>query len=209
MRAIALALLLLFAPALPAVASEADFKAAQERFDAGDFQGAIALFTKAIDSGQLPQKMLADAYYERGNSYRRLNRQEEAIADYKSAVHIEPNFHEAHYNMGNAYSSLKKNPEAIAAYGQALRAKPDYFPALVNRGNRYLDMKQYARALTDYDAAIKIKADFAIAWNNRGLALENLGRRQEAIASYRRAIALDPNYRTPRENLKRLTGQES
>jgi tetratricopeptide (TPR) repeat protein len=207
MRAFLFALLLVLAPA--AVASEADFKAAQQRFDAGDYQGAIVLYTKAIDSGQLDQKTLADAYYERGNTYRRLDRQQEAIADYRSAIHIEPNFYQAHYNMGNAYASLKQNEQAIAAYNQALRHKPDYFPALVNRGNRYLDMKQNARALADYDAAIKIKADFAIAWNNRGLALENLGRRQEAIASYRRAIALDPQYRTPRENLKRLTGQES
>ena len=60
---------------------------------------------------------------------------EEAIASYRQAVRLKPDYAEAYNNLGNALKDQGKLEEAIASYQQALRLKPDYAEAHNNLGN--------------------------------------------------------------------------
>src|SRR5215472_12944629 len=51
---------------------------------------------------------------------------EEAIAAYRQAIRIKPDFAEAYSNLGNSLSDQGKIDEAIAAYRQAIRIRPDF-----------------------------------------------------------------------------------
>src|SRR5262249_35734033 len=51
---------------------------------------------------------------------------EEAIAAYRQAIRIKPDFAEAYSNLGNSLSDQGKVDEAIAAYRQAIGIRPDF-----------------------------------------------------------------------------------
>ena len=50
---------------------------------------------------------------------------DEAIAHYRKALEIRPDFAEAHYNLGTPWPRRGQVDEAIAHYRKALEIKPD------------------------------------------------------------------------------------
>ena len=59
---------------------------------------------------------------------------DEAIAHYRKALEIKPDFAEAHNNLGSALASRGQVDEAMVHYRQALKIKPDYAEAHNNLG---------------------------------------------------------------------------
>ena len=59
---------------------------------------------------------------------------DEAIAEYREAIRLKPDYAEAHDNLGIALEARAKLDEAIAAYREAIRLKPDYAEAHCNLG---------------------------------------------------------------------------
>ena len=57
---------------------------------------------------------------------------DEAVACYRRALELKPDFAEAHSNLGNALKDQGKLDEAIACYRRALELKPDYAEAHSN-----------------------------------------------------------------------------
>ena len=51
---------------------------------------------------------------------------DEAVACYRRALELKPDFAEAHNNLGNALKDQGKLDEAVACYRRALELKPDY-----------------------------------------------------------------------------------
>ena len=54
---------------------------------------------------------------------------DEAVAAYRQAIGIKPDFAEANSALGNALTVQGKLDEAVAAYRQAIGIKPDFFRA--------------------------------------------------------------------------------
>ena len=59
---------------------------------------------------------------------------DEAIAHYRKALEINPDYAEAHNNLGLALADRGPTDEAIAHYRKALEIKPDYAEAHNNLG---------------------------------------------------------------------------
>ncbi|HKM54151.1 MAG TPA: tetratricopeptide repeat protein, partial [Isosphaeraceae bacterium] len=55
-----------------------------------------------------------------------LRRLPEAVACYRRALQLKPDYAEAHSNLGNALKDQGKLNEAVACYRRALELKPDY-----------------------------------------------------------------------------------
>ena len=87
-----------------------------DKYDRGDYYGAIADYTKAIEINP----RFADAYYNRGNLKRDLEDYYGAIADYTKAIEINPRYVEAIENRGFAKSKLKDYEGACMDYRKAL-----------------------------------------------------------------------------------------
>ena len=165
------------------------FDKGNEQFNLGNYEQAIADYTKAIKI----KPGYAGAYYNRGNAKINLGRHEEAIEDYTTAIGSRDNFAEAYNNRGIAKNHLGRYEEAIVDYTEAIGSGDNYAEAYNNRGNAKSGLGRHEEAIEDCTKAIKIKPGYAEAYNNRGIAKSGLGRHEEAIEDYTKAIEIEPD----------------
>ncbi len=125
----------------------------------------------------------------------------EAIAHYRQAVEIEPDYAPAHHNLGRALAGRGEVEEAIAQYRKALRIKPDYAEAHTNLGDVLTGRGEVDEAIVHYRQAVEIRPDYVEAHNNLGNALAGRGEFDEAIAHYRRVLEIEPDFAKAHNNL--------
>ena len=97
--AAALSVLALGSPLITACANPLannSFNSGVDKYEQGDYQGAIADYTKALEIN--PES--ANAYYNRGNAKNKLGDHQGAIADYTKALEIDPQNGIAYLNRG-------------------------------------------------------------------------------------------------------------
>ena len=119
---------------------------------------------------------------------------DEAVACYRRALELKPDYAEAHNNLGNALKDQGKLDEAVACYRRALELKPDYAEAHNNLGIALNDQGKLDEAVACYRRALELKPDYAEAHSNLGVALNDQGKLDEAVACYRRALELRPDF---------------
>ena len=113
---------------------------------------------------------LAEAYSNRGVTYRNKGKANSAIQDYNKAIELKPKSVEPYNNRGVAYCDIGDYTRAIEDYTKAIQLKPKLAVPHNNRGAAYYDKGDYTRAIENYDAAIQLKPDYADAYYNRGEA---------------------------------------
>ena len=101
---------------------------------------------------------------------------DEAVACYRRALELKPDFAEAHNNLGNALNDQGKLDEAVACYRRALELMPDFAEAHSNLGNALNDQGKLDEAAACYRRALELMPDFAEAHWNRAFALAARGR---------------------------------
>ena len=136
----------------------------------------------------------AETYFTWGNTKYYLGDYKGAIADYDSAIRLNPDHANTYYNRGTAKGDLGQHFAAIADFDIAIRLKPDLAEAYYNRGAAKSDLGQHFAAIADYDTAIRLKPDHAGAYNSRGVAKGNLGQHSAAITDFDTAIRLKPDH---------------
>ena len=68
-------------------------------------------------------------------------RSEEAIAAYRRAIQLKPDYVAAHNNLGDLLRAQGRTDEAAAEFRQALVLNPDQWEALNNLGNALKDQR--------------------------------------------------------------------
>ncbi|MHB9096595.1 MAG: tetratricopeptide repeat protein [Syntrophales bacterium] len=119
---------------------------------------------------------------------------DEAIAHYKKALEIKPDFAEAHNNLGAALAGRGQLDEAIAHYRKALEIRPDNEKALNNLGVALVGRGQVDAAIAHFQKALEIRPDNEKSFNNLGIALAGRGQVDEAIAQYKKALEIKPDF---------------
>lgn len=87
-----------------------------------------------------PARPSAEAEYNTGLKAKAAKRFSEAVADFRRAVDLRPNFPEAWNELGFALRQTGQYPEALKAYDQALRLRPNYPEALEYLGEAYVKL---------------------------------------------------------------------
>ena len=128
------------------------FDQAVEKFEEGNYQGAIADLTTVIEMD--PQD--AVSYYNRGLAKSHIEDLQGAIADYNKAIEINPQYAEAFNNRGNIKTQLKDYQGAIADYSKAVEIDPQDDTTYYNRGNVKGELEDYQGAIADYNKALEI-----------------------------------------------------
>ena len=70
--------------------------------------------------------------YNHGIDCYKLGQYEEAIASFRTAIRLYPDYIDAYYNLGSLLDYLKQSDEALSIYEQIVSRKPDEYEALYN-----------------------------------------------------------------------------
>jgi len=116
----------------------------------------------------------------------------QAIAHYRQAIALKPDFAEAHNNLGNALLQSGSPGEAIIHLREALRLNLRTSEVHHNLGNALAAVGRLDEAVAEYRASIRLNPDLSEPHNNLGTALARLDRPSEAAAQFSEAIRLDP-----------------
>jgi Tfp pilus assembly protein PilF len=133
-----------------------------------------------------------------------------AVAEYKKALEILPDYSEGWYNLGWCYYLAGNREEAEKAYKKTVEADPKYSKAHNNLGVMYFEQKQYSEAISYFKKAAESDPYYTDAWGNLGACYHNLGDYSQAISYYQKALEINPgltNIRANLENAKRLLSQ--
>jgi tetratricopeptide (TPR) repeat protein len=123
-----------------------------EKGKEGNFDGAIADFTRAIELNPKDDA----PYYNRAQAKRLKNDTAGAIADYTRAIELGSTNPAAYNNRGNARAENNDRDGAIADYTRAIELKPDYARAYYNRAMAKEAKGDKAGAEADFKTAAKL-----------------------------------------------------
>jgi serine/threonine-protein kinase len=118
---------------------------------------------------------------------------DEAVAEWRTAIRLMPGFATAHNGLGFFLRDQGKLDEAIARFREAIRLKPDYALAHNSLGVTLSDQGRLDEAIAEFREAIRLQPDYAGAHNNLGSALRGQDKLKEAVAECREAIRLEPD----------------
>jgi len=150
----------------------------------------------------------AEYHNDLGNLLARiLGREDEALAEYETAIRFSPPYYEAHLNRGMLLTQMGDAAGAAADFQRALTIKPSEWRALRELGNLSLAEGDSEQALRFYESALEIEIGDADLHANTGLAASNLGDVAKALRHGEIAVALDPRHAGAHNNLAaELTG---
>ena len=146
-------------------------------------------------------------YHDLGNSLQESGRFDEAVAAYKKAIELNPNFSWSYHSLGDVLLKLEKWEEAVAAYKKAVELNPDFSWSYHNLGDALLKLRQWEEAAVAYRCEIALNSDFAWSFCNLGDALTKLKQWDEAIATYLKAVEIDGDLPGIYEKLGYALGQ--
>jgi tetratricopeptide (TPR) repeat protein len=181
---------------------DAELGAARTASDAFDVSTAVALYTKAIESGRLTGHMLALAYSGRGEAREDYEiahglRDAEivlALRDYQKAREIEPTSR-AYRDVGRMYAALGAYDESVAAYQSALKLdRPKPYASLIWLGRVALARGRTDEAMRHLDQVLKVwgedDASMAIYFH-RARVLYRIGQDAAVVDAITKGLAYD------------------
>ncbi len=176
---------------LPAVAAAEEIaRRGNQRYEKGDYSGAIADYTEALRA----TPWNAGLYYNRGNARYALGDAEGALADFTESIRIDPRNADAFNHRGVMRSITGDAKGAMEDFDEALRLNPRFAKALNNRANVKQGLGDPEGAMADYNEAANCDPDYAPTFRNRGDLLLDRGDSDAAIADFSEALRLDPRF---------------
>jgi tetratricopeptide (TPR) repeat protein len=131
----------------PVSAGECMMPVADVRLDPKSVERLLAACTGLVNSPGGSAEDRGLAFMQRGSMYRRLEKYDQALADFDQALRYDPNSASAHTGRGNALRHLGRFDESVAAHSEAIRLEPNNAMAYSNRGNAFDDKKDYEHAI--------------------------------------------------------------
>ncbi len=162
-----------------------------------EYERAIACYDQVLE--RLPAS--AEAHAGKGRALLELNRFDDSIPHFETALRLNPEFPDAENNLGNALTGKGSAAAALPHYERALQLKPQSAEICYNFGNALLQMGNRTAAIELYEKSVKLQPDFADSHNNLGSLLFQMGRTEEALEHFRKYAALRPNAAGAHANL--------
>jgi type IV pilus assembly protein PilF len=158
----------------------------------------LSLATSACKHGPSEKEQQnAEIHYDLGINAQQTSDMQTALAEFETALQIDPRFAQAHYALAALlHNAFGKQEDAIRHYKQALELNPSFSEAKNGLGTVYLDQGRYDEAIKLFEEAL---ADMRyrephIAEGNLGIALYRKGNPEQALQHLRAAITLQPKF---------------
>ncbi len=157
-------------------------------YQCGDVGTALRLIERALpELSELP-----DIHVNYGNALREAGRLAEAVASYRRALALNPDYGMAHNNLAAALNQQEEFAAGLASSQRSVALIPEFFGAHVNHADSLLGLERFAEAEGPLRQALDLAPDRAQTHRDLGWVLVKLGRCEEAVACLEQAIALDP-----------------
>ena len=167
-----------------------------------DHKGAIAAFTKAINSGH-PQP--AKVQLERGRSHLASNQIEAAIADFESIIKTNGAtdfvIAQAHHYRGLLRQKAGNEAGALADWSAAIARCATYSEPHYQRGLVSLSQGLHKQALADFNSAIATDPTLTLAYLQRGNLRYQLGDIPGAVTDWEIAVCNDFTLESAKQKL--------
>ena len=132
----------------------------------------------------------ARPYLCRGNYYKNLKRNKEALSDFTKSISLNPAYIEPYNNKSTTLYNEGLLTEALSYLNYAIENSPDYTEAYINKGIVLATQKKYSKALENFNRAIAIEPNNADIYINRGLTYLNMGDKNKSCLDISTAIKL-------------------
>ncbi|PWC31140.1 tetratricopeptide repeat protein [Azospirillum sp. TSO35-2] len=120
----------------------------------GDDDGALPLLARSVELA--PD---ADALFNLGTLHHRALRTEEAIATYRRAIALRPDFPSAEYHLSESLQGIGRLDEALAALDVLLGRHPHFPPGWRQRGDIEAELGRPGAAVHFYEMALALAPD--------------------------------------------------
>lgn len=163
--------------------------------DKGQGEEALRIADEAVELAQgLDYRAAARALAGRALVHRKLDRFDEALADYGKAIELSPEEDWVIANRGETFRLMRRYEEALADFDRAIELDATYAWAIASRGQVNRALERYDQALTDFDRAIELSPDAAWMHANRGETKRLTKRYDDALTDFDRAIEINLTY---------------
>jgi len=159
--------------------------------DEGKYEAAAQAFRKAIEADSKDYF----AHFNLAMAYTLLERDPEAVTEYRRTLELKPGLYEAELNGGIVLLRQKNPLEALPLFEQAAAQKPQEFRPRYYLAESQLETGDYAKAEESYKLAIALDAKSAGAQLGMAQSLVQQGRIGDADPYFRQAARLEPKYR--------------
>jgi len=154
------------------------------------YSKAVSMFTSLIQSGH----RVKEVFLYRGIALALLDEYEESVADFQTAMEIDPRYVAAYHAMGalklrNGF--IFESPEWFI---KSTEMDPEFHTAWFNLGKNSLELGKCSQALEYFDRAIELYSKESSFYHFKGLALCRLLKFKDAIAEFTKAILLQPTF---------------
>jgi len=152
---------------------------------------SFSLWTYVIENGA---EKIPMAYVNRGAAFQKNRLFDKAVADYETAIDLDPSDYRAHISLGAVLEHLGQFDRAKEAFEKAIDLNSSSPEAFQNRGILLEKMGRLDDAIADYTRAVALQPDYYEAYNNRGLIYAKTNQLEKAIADYNEAISINPRH---------------
>ena len=129
-------------------------------------------------------------HHRRGVGLQEKGDLEGAIAEYRTALRLEPDYAPVHTNLGTALCHKGDSDGAIAEFRTALRLHPNDVLAHFNLGTCLQAKEDIDGAIVEYRTALRLDPNYALAHTNLGKALQAKGDLALARKEFEEALRL-------------------
>jgi tetratricopeptide (TPR) repeat protein len=130
-------------------------------------------------------------------AYPRLRNKENAIADMKKAISLNPDQGSYYYFLSWLYMGSKQHDQAIVLLTELLSRKPGESRAYYYRSRAFHHKKEYDEALADINRAIELDPGSSSFYHWRAVTHNQMGHPDKAEKDCLNAIALKDKYPSP------------
>jgi len=166
----------------------------------GQFERGLTACRHALELG-LPRREQARAHYNIGLGLERLNRREQAMAQYRRAIEVYPYMITAYARLGSVLAGSGRVREAEKFYRAALAKAPAAAGIRYSLANLLDADGRVEEAEHHLRAAIEANPRHAGAYNDLGVILARNGRLQASLLCFREAVRISPEYAEAHYNL--------